>query len=329
MKPESPCPELEKTGPPSAKGSGNRIILSRPPGMFWIFIKALAVSLFRPRTLADPDPVQKAEFVLTGQALSKEKISRYRSVCGFERGLGKAADTVPAPFLQTLFVGLLGRYISSGFFPVTPLGLIHTRQFMELRRPVREQEVVDLSCRLQEMVPTEKGILSRFVLEVRSGEELVWKGISEFLTRSGKKAEKSQRKAEVFLEPQTRIPVPLNTGRQYARVSGDYNFHHLFRITARLFGFRQSMAHGMWSLARVTAELEKAFDMGKGFHMDAAFKLPVFLPAHTALGYEPEAVPGEKGENPGCRVRFELRDADRGLPHLKGWLFLSAGAGPE
>lgn len=326
MKPDPP--ELEKTGPPSAKGSGNRILLSKPPGMFWIFIKALGVSLFRPGSLASPDPVQKAEFVLTGQALSKEKISRYRSVCGFERGLGKTADTVPAPFLQTLFVGLLGKYITSGFFPVTPLGLIHTRQFMELIRPVREQEVVDLSCRLQEMVPTEKGILSRFVLEVRSGEEPVWKGISEFLTRSGEKGRKRQGKEEIFMEPQTRIPVPLNTGRQYAGVSGDYNPHHLFRITARLFGFRQAIAHGMWTLARVTAELEKAFDMEKGFQVDAAFKRPVFLPACTALGYEHTAVPGEKGEQPGCRIRFELRDADRGLPHLKGCLFLPAGSGP-
>ena len=45
-------------------------------------------------------------------------------------------------------------------------------------------------------------------------------------------------------------------GRRYGAVSGDRNPIHLYPLTARLFGFRRAIAHGMWTKARCLAALE-------------------------------------------------------------------------
>ena len=46
------------------------------------------------------------------------------------------------------------------------------------------------------------------------------------------------------------VHVPASIGLQYARVTGDYNPHHLYPWTARLVGYSNAMAHGMWTLQR-------------------------------------------------------------------------------
>ena len=51
------------------------------------------------------------------------------------------------------------------------------------------------------------------------------------------------------------IDVPGDIGRRYAGVSGDPNPIHMYAVTARLFGFKSAIAHGMWSYARVLAAL--------------------------------------------------------------------------
>ncbi|WP_395406958.1 MaoC/PaaZ C-terminal domain-containing protein [Pseudoduganella sp. UC29_106] len=47
-------------------------------------------------------------------------------------------------------------------------------------------------------------------------------------------------------------------GRRYAQVSGDWNPIHLWRWSARLFGLREPIVHGMHTIARACALLEQA-----------------------------------------------------------------------
>ena len=116
----------------------------------------------------------------------------------------------------------------------------------------------------------------------------------------------------------TIFDVPENIGRQYAKVSGDYNPHHLSSFFAKFFGFKRAIAHGMWSLARVVASLDKEFGIHDFAMVEAAFKLPIFMPATTTLGYENQY--NTEHQNTTI-VRFELRDKQKELPHLKGTLF--------
>ena len=297
-------------------GPGTSVDIKKTPRMGLVFLKAILMAPFRPNTLADDAIVPKTLIQLQGFQPDPALITRYRTVCGFNENNG---DTIPITYLQTLFIGILGKFIISPFFPLKPTGLIQVFQSFEQKRPVNTGETLDLACILSGFTKKETGIETRFILEVRSGGEIVWQGISGFFTRSGvKKAPSAPKPEDIFLEKRETIPVPSGTGLRYAAVSGDYNPHHLYTITARLFGFKTAIAHGMWSLARVTASLEREFDLHGPALIEASFKLPVFMPAVTTLGWEPSS--DEETGRP--QVRFELRDQQKGLPHLKGRLLL-------
>ncbi len=303
---------------------GKEIKLTRPPGMGWILIKGLIKSLFRPGTVDDPSTVEKAVFILNRQVAPKALIHEYRSVCGFGPSPGQA-DLIPACFIQTLFVPLLGKYITSACFPISPLGLIHTLQTIEQLRPVETGTPLDLACRLESMVKTDKGTVSTFSLTAATTDGPVWTGEARFLSRNKTRSRKTPAQDHP-LPIQETIMVPKDTGRRYAGVSGDINPHHLWPFAAKRLGFKRAIAHGMWSLARATASLEQAVDPGQPLKLTAVFKLPVFLPGRVTLGYEPLKAPEDSlqkegpASSPTRGLSFELRDAQDGRPHLKGVL---------
>ncbi len=291
------------------------IDIKKLPSMGMVFLKAVLVSFFRSNTIPDKSVVDNTRIVLNNYAPQKDLIETYRSVCGFSKD---RPDIIPISYLQTLFIGLLGKFITSSFFPINPLGLIQIFQSFEQKRPVKIDEELDLSCVISSIKKTQKGIETTFVLEIFSDTTLVWKGLSTYFTRGpGEKKKKQKRKDEVFLEKKETIIVPAGTGREYARVSGDYNPHHQYNFLAKLFGFKKAIAHGMWSLARVVASLDRKFDLDNPIRVDAAFKLPIFMPATTVLGFENDI----DKETRQTIINFELRDKEKGLPHLKGSLF--------
>jgi acyl dehydratase len=285
------------------------------PAMGFVFLKAFLLSPFRPNTIADDAVVNKTRIILNGYVPDKDLISKYRQVCDFSKG---KPDIIPISYLQTLFIGLLGKFITSSFFPINPLGLIHIFQSFDQKRPVKTNEILDLACALDSIKKTQKGIETGFILEIRSSGKIVWQGNSIFFTRSpGKKKKKTKTKDEIFLEKKESILVPAGMGRRYAQVSGDYNPYHLYTFLAKLFGFKSSIIHGMWSLARVIASLDKKFNIQQGASsIEAAFKLPIFMPATTTLGYACQ----NDTTTQTTIVEFELRDKQKGLPHLKGSL---------
>ncbi|WP_299976999.1 MaoC/PaaZ C-terminal domain-containing protein [Desulfobacula sp.] len=288
--------------------------LKKCPSMGFVFLKAFLISPFRSNTIKDNVIVKKTRIILKNYLPDKELITNYRTVCGFSED---RPDIIPISYLQTLFIGLLGKFITSSFFPINPLGLIQIFQSFEQKRSVATHETLDLACTLESIKKTEKGLETGFTLEVISGGQVVWQGTSTFFTKSHVKKKGVQKKDETILTKKETFFVPADTGRKYAVVSGDYNPHHLYTLLAKLFGFKKAIAHGMWSLARVIASLDREFGIRDSATIEAAFKLPIFMPATAALGYERQ----NDTENNPAIIIFELRDEQKGIPHLKGRLF--------
>jgi hypothetical protein len=69
--------------------------------------------------------------------------------------------------------------------------------------------------------------------------------------------------------------IAENTGRRYAKVSGDFNLIHIHAVTAKAFGFKQAIAHGMWSKAKALANI----NLRDAYEADVWFKLPMYLPS--------------------------------------------------
>jgi acyl dehydratase len=101
--------------------------------------------------------------------------------------------------------------------------------------------------------------------------------------------------------------APIDIGRRYAPVSGDFNPIHLTGWSARLLGFDQPIAHGMWTLARALAVL--GIDRVDGPHqVHTVFGSPVRLPARVSVW---------SGRN-GDGLAFEVRDLAGERVHLRG-----------
>ncbi len=290
--------------------------LTHLPPMPAMFCQLLISAVGKQTRIPDHGRVTKGQLCLHNKALDPIRVQQFRRVCGFVHTPRDPA-TVPSGYLQTLFIGLLGRYITSDFFPINPMGLIQTGQQFESRYPVRIDDTLDLFCTLQDMSLTAKGISTRFLLQVYRHNTLVWQGISTYLTRTSGSKKPSETVQDQPLPAKMTLAVPPGTGRRYARISGDYNPHHLSNVTARIIGFKQAMVHGMWSLARTLACLEPVMKFPEQYSVDAAFKLPVYMPATLSVGSK--QVTAGNGLH---RIWFDLRDADTRKPHLKGLVTL-------
>ena len=271
-----------------------------------VLIKGLMLSLLRLSVNSSKDIVfTKYSSSLNNIKLDLNKVAQFKKICGFPQN----TNTVPMLYLQSLFMGQFGKYITSSFFPLLPMGLIHTKQKIIQTRNINQNEILNTKFSLDRINIDEKGLEITFLLEITSGSELVWKGITTTLSKSKKykKRRKIDQSPEA-LSPFTIIDVPKNIGRQYAKVSGDYNPHHLSTYFAKLFGFKRAIAHGMWSLARSVAEMEKQFPDNELFSIDVSFKRPLFLPGTAALAANKD----------NDHILFELRDNTTKTPHLAG-----------
>lgn len=47
--------------------------------------------------------------------------------------------------------------------------------------------------------------------------------------------------------------VPQGIGREYASLCNDYNPIHISSIAAKAFGFKSTIAHGMWVVGKIMA----------------------------------------------------------------------------
>jgi acyl dehydratase len=144
----------------------------------------------------------------------------------------------------------------------------------------------------------------------RVGTEQVWSGRSTYLRR-GKPANPSGAKSPrpelgEPAGPVAQVRVPGDIGRRYGAVSGDRNPIHLHPLTARAFGFKSAIAHGMWLKARTLATLEGR--LPDSYAVDVAFKTPVQLPSTIAIATSRDA----------DVWTLDVRNARSGKPHLAG-----------
>ena len=281
-------------------------LLNKDSFMPVILAKGLMLSLIRP-SVDSPKGIAFNKFSssLNNIKLDFNKINQFKKICGYPQN----TNTVPMLYLQSLFIGLFGHYITSPFFPLPPLGLIHTKQKIFQKREIDQNEILNANFSLSEVTIDPKGVEIIFFLKLTSKDEVVWEGITTTLSKSRKYLQKKKPdQTPQIIPPFTTIDVPKNIGRQYAKVSGDINPHHLSAFFAKLFGFKRAIAHGMWSLAKSIAEIEKQFTDNIVSSIDVSFKRPLFLPGTATIGAAKE----------GNDISFELRDSVTKTPHLAG-----------
>jgi acyl dehydratase len=249
------------------------------PSIVWPYVKVLSS---RKPMLAAPGIVMPALHIQAKRVhINAAHLRRYREICGLINN-----GVLPHAYLHVLAMPLHMCIFTHVLFPVKVLGLVHLRNVIRQWQPIPADATLQLSVECSTLRETDSGQEYDLVTRARRSDKLVWEEVSTMLARRimsdkrpGKRPriERAQRDESRLVNEQT-VSATANTGRRYAFVSGDFNPIHLFDRTAQAFQFKQTVAHGMWSLARCIGLAESAFPQG-AIELDAQFKLPVYLPS--------------------------------------------------
>ncbi|MFF8830738.1 MaoC/PaaZ C-terminal domain-containing protein [Streptomyces sp. NPDC015131] len=297
-----------------------------PPGRLPSLPLSLAAGALRSPFTRRPAPEVGAPpggwLVVPGVRIDPARLAAYARVCGFP-----AEGPVPLPYPHVLAFPLALRLMAARDFPLPLLGLVHTRIEVAGHRHLRPAEPLELAVRAEGFAPHRRGTEATVVTEARVGGEPVWESRSGYLARHGRPTGAGRDTPEPpagapTTGPGCEDPAPATgplparavwrlgpgLGRRYGRVSGDLNPIHLHPLTARPFGFRRPIAHGMWTFARCLAESLPPYASG-AVQAEAEFKTPVPLPStvtHVA-GAGSFALLDEKNR-PHCHGSFQPMD---------------------
>ena len=233
-----------------------------------------------------------------------KRLAAYRNVCGFANN-----GLLPPTYPHILAFALQMQLLTDKNFPFPLLGLIHLSNRIRVLRPMGGVNRVRISVQVQNLQPHAKG--ATFDLLTTLDDQLgpLWEAQSRMLCRGVKLEGEPVEEvlaSTMMLTEVARWKAPADIGRQYARVSGDYNPIHLSAVSAKLFGFPTAIAHGLWNKARTLAALNDHLPTAN-VEIAVQFRKPVRLPAEVTLL---ASAAGSSGD-------FQLAGAG-GLEHMVG-----------
>jgi acyl dehydratase len=250
-------------------------VLEEAPNMAALFARAAFTARGRGGDLPD------TRLARHGVEVEQADVAAYARVCHFP-----LADTLPVTFPHVLAFPLQVALMVDRSFPLALPGLVHVRNVVEQFRPIGVGEALDLEVWAERFATHRTGATVDLCASVSAGGAEVWRGRSTYLAR-GASAPEGAPAADVDVpvgaveRMAAQWRVPDDAGRRYAKVSGDVNPIHLSGLTAKAFGFKRAIAHGMWVKARALAALSGR--LPDALTVDVAFRKPLFLPSTVIL----------------------------------------------
>ena len=289
------------------------LALTTPPSLARLYAKALR----RTRSRRSPS-LPALELELSAVSVDRDHLAAYDRVCGF-----RVSDRLPPTYPHVIAFPLQIRLMTDETFPFPLAGLVHVRNVITQRRTLEAGTRLRLRVRARRLAANPKGaqvdlVCEAYPAEVDTDADPFWSSCSTYLARGAQVADGTT--ADPVASPAvdvSQLPtgssatwrVAKDTGRQYARVSGDINPIHLHPLGARLFGFPGPIAHGMWTKARCLAALDSR--LPDAMTVDVAFLQPLSLP--STARFAARATPGSAGG-----WTFGVLPVGEGRPHVMG-----------
>ncbi|MCU1604472.1 MAG: putative Acyl dehydratase [Modestobacter sp.] len=276
-------------------------VLTEAPSMPALFARAALTARGRGGALPD------TRLARTGVAVDPAQLAGYARVCRFP-----LTDTLPVTFPHLLAFPLQVALMTDRAFPLALPGLVHVRNRVEQVRSIGTGEALDVEVWAESFARHRSGATVDLCASVSAGGAEVWHGRSTYLARGAHAPDGApDSDVEVAVGALDRMAaqwrVPADAGRRYAAVSGDVNPIHLSGLTAKAFGFKRAIAHGMWVKARALAALSGR--LPEAMSVDVGFRKPLFLPSTVTLS---TAAVGADGWD------LAVRNATASTEHLIG-----------
>ena len=209
-------------------------------------------------------------------------------------------------YWQVRGLSLQLRLLSHGKSPFKLLGLVHLQNRVEEYVECRTDIPCELVARFGTVYQHRRGLAVEVTVTGNQRGQRVYSATGTYLMQTSLKpgplpAYESAIAGPGESSPETaELVFSAAMVRRYAKVSGDVNPIHLSTLTARLFGFKRAIVHGMYSGATAVSELDKQQALN-GKAVQLAFKRPMFVPAKAVLF-------SEQGDE---STHFSLVSADR------------------
>lgn len=263
-------------GIPGPSAGAETVLVPRRPVLAREFAVAALTSGGRPGLRGTiPGTVLRMPMV----KIDRDNLFAYQKLCGFT-----PSDALPPTYPHLLAFPLQAKLMAVPEFPLAMPGLIHLRNEIIQHDALVAHDEPDVMVFAEKLRAHPKGTAVDLVTRVDVRGAVAWESRSTYLARGsegGKSAESTDRPGLPTALPSARWQLPGDLGRQYAAVSGDVNPIHLHPWTARLYGFRGAIAHGMWTYARTLAALGSQV-RGRG-SSQVWFRKPVALPSTVRL----------------------------------------------
>ena len=218
----------------------------------------------------------------------------------------KNAEQMHPFYWQVRGLSLQLRLLSHGKSPFKLLGLVHLQNRVEEYVECRTDIPCELVARFGTVYQHRRGLAVEVTVTGNQRGQRVYSATGTYLMQTSLKpgplpAYESAIAGPGESSPETaELVFSAAMVRRYAKVSGDVNPIHLSTLTARLFGFKRAIVHGMYSGATAVSELDKQQALN-GKAVQLAFKRPMFVPAKAVLF-------SEQGDE---STHFSLVSADR------------------
>lgn len=247
--------------------------LNSPPNLAELYVRAATRRKVTGNTLPE-------DGLHCWVSVEPKRLADYCKVCGFTENA-----LLPPTYPHVLAFALQMQLLTAKSFPFPLLGLIHLANRIRVLRPMGGIAGVRVGVRVQNLQPHAKGAVFDLLTTVDDLLGPLWQAESRMLCKgvvlAGEPATEVPA-SPMALSELTRWWASADIGRRYAKVSGDYNPIHLSALSARLFGFPQAIAHGLWNKARTLAALSEHLPAAN-IDIAVTFNKPVRLPGEVTL----------------------------------------------
>ena len=286
----------------------------------------LKAALYRPQGLDSDIPVLPESTIRKELQINTLHCERYNKAVNWKLGI---ASVIHPNYLQVLTLPMQLEMMISEPFPFKPMGLVHLANHIEFNYLPEQNAKMLLQTSFNGLTWHKNGWVFALLSEGFVNGKLAISATSYYLSRqrhsqvnknpnvtkdvvfdtvnfdaaTSKTTAAPKFAAEMptideLLPPfdgSVDMHFPLGIGRQYARVSGDFNPIHLSRWTAKLMGFKQAIAHGMYSKALcLSVILKQEMQSRKGalaqtpMQVSTQFIQPIYLPTRCELNIKRE-----------------------------------------
>ncbi|GEA11873.1 hypothetical protein KUL49_22480 [Alteromonas sp. KUL49] len=249
--------------------------------MFREYSRALFKRVDKRQLMQFKPPVLPARIYSETLHLSQTHYQKFCELVGWQTSM-----YVHPLYLQMMSLELQMQCLLDKKSPFPLLGLVHVENQVNVCGTLSMSAPFECRVKYTKVSPHSKGWVVDISLDALQNGMMVYNAVSSYLVKvkavhvspKPKTANNEPTLATAPTSVLTALSVPGDIGRSYAKISGDYNPIHLFGATAKLFGFKQPIAHGMWTLAQSISSAATAVT-GEITEIQCSFKRPIPLPS--------------------------------------------------